>query len=413
MRNAVLALRDCVETNWAQRERILRSTTQARSELPEIAILTNFVSPARLPAFEHISRRLRTIVFVDTKMEGNRKWTIESGSLDVRVVRSISVPITYRHPLGFREKSYLHLPYGLFFSLLTARPERILSGELGMRTAIACIYKLLRPKVKLVVWSEGTPHTDIPRGIVRKWWRKALVKFPDTFVATSSGAKELLEMYGVPESRERLSFLASGFSPPSEAPDRNSIQRRRLLYSGSLNARKGVRRFVDALVAVQSTSSCSVELWFVGYGPDERYLRDLSLPRNLSFRFFGYVSFERMPEIYRECGILVLPTLADVWGLVTNEAMMYGMPVLGSRYAQSVCDLVTDGKTGWTFFPDNRAEMEQAIRAALSASDEELRVMGKAAQERAEGLTPELFGEGLLAAFRTIDTGSIHNERLS
>jgi len=94
----------------------------------------------------------------------------------------------------------------------------------------------------------------------------------------------------------------------------------------------------------------------------------------------------------------VFPTLADVWGLVTNEAMMHGMPVLGSRYAGSVCDLITDHETGWTFTPDNRMEMERAIRSALSTSAEELEEMGMAARRRSEKLTPEAFADSLVGA---------------
>jgi glycosyltransferase involved in cell wall biosynthesis len=381
----------------------MKKTMQGRAESVDMAILTNFVPPARLPVFQYISRRLRTIIFVDTEMENNRKWTLQNDKLHIHVVRSLSVPVTYTHPQGFREKSYLHLPYGLFFCLLAARPKRILSGELGMRTAIACLYKILRPSVRLIVWTEGTAHTDAPRGILRKWWRKVLVKIPDNFIAVSSGAKELMESYGVPERRLRMSLFVSGFDPPLHIPARDMIQQRRLLYCGRLNELKGVRGFVDALVSVQSSLNRPVELWFVGYGSDEKYLRDLPLPHNLSFRFLGYVPFERITEIYCQCGILVFPTLSDVWGLVTNEAMMYGMPVLGSRYAQSVCDLVTDGKTGWTFVPDNRAEMEHAIHAALSASEEELHAMGKAAHQRVENCTPEVFAEDVLNAFKAID----------
>jgi hypothetical protein len=365
----------------------------------EVAILTNFIPPTRLPAFQFIARQLNTRLFLDTDMEDNRKWTVETGGLNAHVVWGLSLPVYYRHPQGFREKSYLHLPLGLFWSLLKANPQRIISGELGFRTGIACLYRVLRPKTQLVVWVEGTPHTDASRGRLRRWWRSLIVRIPDCFLATSTGAKELLISYGVPEKLVHVAFLLTSFYPPPRVPDRDSTQRRRLLYCGALNERKGVRKFVEALVSVFPALGVAVELWFAGEGPDEAFLRSLPLPPGLSFRFLGFVPFERMPETYKQCGVLVFPTLADVWGLVVNEAMMYGLPVLGSRYAQSVCDLVTDGQTGWTFLPDDPASVESAIRIALSAGNEELENMGSAARKSIEHLTPEAFGDDLLRCF--------------
>jgi glycosyltransferase involved in cell wall biosynthesis len=368
----------------------------------EVAILTNFIPPTRLPAFQAISNRFQATFFVDTAMEDNRQWAVENEGLDVRIVWGVSVPISYRHPQGFRDSSYLHLPCGLLGALLAAKPERVISGELGLRTGIACLYKMLRPSIRLVVWTEGTPHTDGPRGVLRKWWRRMIAQIPDRFVAVSSGAKTLLESYGVPEDRVQLSYFVSGFYPPPQVPVRDPCQRRRLLHSGSLNERKGIRGFVDVLASIAQALDHPVELWFAGTGPEESYLRSMPLPHGLTFRFLGFVPFEQMPDVYRQCGILVFPTLADVWGLVTNEAMMYGMPVLGSRYAGSVCDLITDYETGWTFTPDNRMEMERAIRIALSTNAEELEEMGMAARRRAEKLTPEAFADSLVdALFQT------------
>ena len=364
----------------------------------ELVILTNFVPPTRLPAFQHISRRFRTKILVDTAMEGNRQWAVRTEGIEVRVVPGISIPILYRHPQGFREKSYLHFPFGLLGALFAEKPKYMISGELGFRTGIACLYKMLRPSVRLVVWTEGTLHTDGPRGMIRKWWRRLLVRIPDRFVAVSTGAKSLLSSYGVPNDRIRMTFFVSGFYPPVQPPAREPIQRRRLLHSGRLNELKGVKSFAEALASVVPSVQGPVELWFVGQGPDESYLRNMKLPPGLSFRFLGFVPYERMPEVYQQCGILAFPTLADVWGLVTNEAMNSGMPVLGSRYAQSVCDLVTNNETGWTFLPDDRPDMERAIREALSCDFSELERKGNLAWEAVKNMSPESFAEELIAS---------------
>ena len=63
---------------------------------------------------------------------------------------------------------------------------------------------------------------------------------------------------------------------------------------------------------------------------------------------------ERMAEVYAKASLFAFPTLADEWGVVVNEAMAAGLPVLGSIYSQAVEELVEDGVSGWVFRPMNR-----------------------------------------------------------
>jgi glycosyltransferase involved in cell wall biosynthesis len=93
--------------------------------------------------------------------------------------------------------------------------------------------------------------------------------------------------------------------------------------------------------------------------------------------------------VYADAGILAFPTLADEWGLVVNEAMAAGLPVLGSLYGQSVEELVTDGETGWTFRPDHVDEFDAALGRALATPAAELDRMRAVARGRAARLTPE------------------------
>jgi glycosyltransferase involved in cell wall biosynthesis len=105
-----------------------------------------------------------------------------------------------------------------------------------------------------------------------------------------------------------------------------------------------------------------------------------------------------MPEIYADAGVLAFPTLADEWGLVVNEAMAAGVPVLGSRYSQAVEELVDDGRTGWTFHPDRHDECVAAIDRALTAPEEDLAVMRHACRERIAAFSYEAVAERMVGA---------------
>jgi glycosyltransferase involved in cell wall biosynthesis len=94
----------------------------------------------------------------------------------------------------------------------------------------------------------------------------------------------------------------------------------------------------------------------------------------------------------------VFPTLSDEWGLVVNEAMASGLPVLGSKYSQAVEDLVEDGRTGWTFAPDNVAEVDSGIRRALQETEATIRAMGQLAREAVACVSPACGANAMLAA---------------
>jgi len=149
-------------------------------------------------------------------------------------------------------------------------------------------------------------------------------------------------------------------------------------------------------------SERNAELWVVGDGLARGSLRALSLPPNVSVRWVGNVSYEELPGLYAQAGILAFPTLSDEWGVVVNEAMSAGLPVLGSVYSQAVEELVVDGVTGWRFRPDQPSEMDAALEQALSARLDTLEAMREAGRLRVKDLTPDGVKDRILEAVRYV-----------
>src|SRR5207249_4625429 len=108
-------------------------------------------------------------------------------------------------------------------------------------------------------------------------------------------------------------------------------------------------------------------------------------------------------------GILAFPTLADEWGIVVNEALASGLPVLGRVYSQAVEELVRDGKNGWTFRPDRSDELFAALDRALTAPKTRLDEMRAEARRSVEHLTAEFVGQRIVDAIRLARAGR-HDE---
>ena len=77
-----------------------------------VVILMNFVPPHQLPVLCELSKRVgKLTVLISTPMEPNRDWAVEWGDLDVQVQKSVTVNRLWRHPSGFAEDNYVHIPW--------------------------------------------------------------------------------------------------------------------------------------------------------------------------------------------------------------------------------------------------------------------------------------------------------------
>jgi glycosyltransferase involved in cell wall biosynthesis len=114
--------------------------------------------------------------------------------------------------------------------------------------------------------------------------------------------------------------------------------------------------------------------------------------------FAGFRQIEELPAFYSAAGAFVHPALEEPWGLVINEAMASGLPILSSRNVGATEELVVEGETGFLFDPMNVEEMAAALLRMADMPEARRREMGSAAQAMLERKAPKrAFGEGLKA----------------
>ncbi len=269
-----------------------------------------------------------------------------------------------------------------------------------MRTLQAAIYRRLNPNSRLIIWATLSDITERGRGLLRNCLRHVLLRSAEAVIVNGESGARHVQKYGVsrketflaPYTTDLRSFLAL---PATRAPE----SRHRMLYVGALTERKAILPFLIQLAGwAKAHHTQRVELHVAGNGPLRTDIECFDRPPNLEVRCLGPVSYEQLPGLYSEYGLLAFPTLADEWGMVVTEAMASGIPVLGSLYSQAVEELVSNGENGWTFRPDRREEMDVALDSALNASDNLLNRMAESARAGVREITPSAVAERIMSA---------------
>lgn len=370
-----------------------------------VALLQNFIAPYRIPLYERLRDRGAALkVFVSTPMESDRDWKVDWGTLDVVVQKNVTLHRKHRDPLGFVRRLQIHIPYDTIAQLWRFRPSAVISVELGPRTLQAAIYKMLRPSTRFLIWCKLSEHSERGWGKIRHALRRFLLARADCVLVNGESGARYVARFGVPDAdivRINQPVDVAMFSAVKR--ERQETQATRLLCCGVLSARKGVVPFLQQLdVWARTHPARPLELWWLGDGELRPALEGFACAPNLAQRFLGAVPYADLPNWYSQTDILAFPTLLDEWGLVVNEAMASGLPVLGSLYAQAVTELVDEGVNGWIFDPTDDASVQAALDKVFTTPPDELVRMREAARARIAALTPDTAAAKIFEALHSL-----------
>jgi glycosyltransferase involved in cell wall biosynthesis len=373
-----------------------------------IAFLTNIIAPYWKSIFDALSRRYTHLrVLVSARTEPNRHWNVDWSGLDVVVQKTVTLRRCWRHPKGFTEPIYLHLPLDTTRQLRSFRAQVIISNEMGFRTLLALLYRKMHTDSRLVLWAEMAQSTEQGRGRIRGLLRGFVSKNADSFVVPGESGARYLRTLGVDHRKIfRIPYTTDVERFASCPLTRDEPRGRTLLYVGQLIERKGLLPFLRTLTKwATANPDRVVRFVLAGDGPLRGKLEREAIPPNLSLTLLGDVAYANLPSVYADAGIFVFPTLADTWGVVVNEALASGLPVLGSVASQAVEELIQDGRNGWVFDPDNNDGIYDAIHRCMNASHTTLNWIRRCARETAMQFTPDYVADRIHAVVTSV-TGS-------
>ncbi len=348
----------------------MSSSDVESSRKPRLAVLVNTIAPYRLPIYAALAKEFETTV-LHGGYEPNRSWKVKSGpSFQSRKVWTLQVPTRKETGTnGVCDTCYVHLNLGLLWELPRYRPDVLISNELGLRTIIALIYAWIF-RIPLWVWWGGTLHSERNICGQRKLLRRYLPKAIDRWISYGATSTEYLEHLGVPREHilqiqncvQQEKFQAEPATPGDWFPDSPGPM---LLSTGQLIERKGMDKLIRACGRLAAKGR-EFTLVLVGSGCEYESLQALAREHNLQhFHILPEKPQAVLNQLYRRADAFIFPTLEDVWGLVVNEALWAGCPVLCSTYAGCAPELVPQENV---FDPMSAESFDAALEKIFNGS---------------------------------------------
>ncbi|MDP3597004.1 MAG: glycosyltransferase family 4 protein, partial [Nitrospirota bacterium] len=173
-----------------------------------------------------------------------------------------------------------------------------------------------------------------------------------------------------------------------------NLPERYFLFVGRFAPEKNVLRLLEAYARYRQTAG--LQAWglvLVGGGLQEPMLRERAQELR-DVVFAGYQQADAVSAYYGLASCLVLPSVSETWGLVVNEAMAAGLPVLVSHRCGCVPELVRAGVNGYVCDPFDIDGMARLL-GVLSSDSVDAGKMGEASRKIVALYTPETWAQSL------------------
>ncbi|MBE6584946.1 MAG: glycosyltransferase, partial [Ruminococcaceae bacterium] len=382
-----------------QGQRILSFMGIVDNPAKKVLFMTNIPSPYRVDFFNLFGRHCDLTVAFEREVATNRdaRWERQETKNFKKIYANVK---PWKDELS-RGKGLVELIRKNLYDIV------IFSGY-GSPAARRAIAYCRRKKIPYYIEYDGAFNK---KDLVHKYLaKKYLVKEAKGHFITCRELEEYLARLGV--SRKRLlkypfsSLNASDIlTTPCSAEERAALKTELgikdscvALSVGQFIPRKGFDVLMKAMAAMKNTC----DFYIVGGTPPPKYLQmkeKLGLDR---LHFLDFMSKEELKRWYRACDIFVLPTREDIWGLVINEAMANGAPVVATNRCIAALELIEEGTNGYVVpIEDERALAE---KLDVLVENPELRAhMAEANLKKIRAYTIESMAEAHIAHLKRIE----------
>lgn len=325
----------------------------------KVLVLSSYPAPYRVGVFKELSNYYDLETYFDTCSNENRssEWFCKSGDFSFSILDNDEARQRFKQALKNIKD---------FDFLLAYDPAR--------KPTIKAIFKCRIHSVPYYVNNDGA---ILRPNIFRDMIKRFLFKGASACFSSGRSATEYFKYYGIPEERipvHNFSSLTKGdiLLKPVSKEEKSKLRRqlniedkKTVITVGQFIHRKGF----DVLLKAWKQADDKAQLLIIGGGDEqisyEKFVKENGLQ---NVRIIGFMQKEELFKYYCASDIFVLPTREDVWGLVVNEAMAVGLPVITTDNCNAGLELIENGINGYIVPVENDNELAEKILYLLSDS---------------------------------------------
>lgn len=316
----------------------------------EVLYLTNIPSPYRVDFFNELGKICELTVLFEKKSASDREWIAENAKYYKEIYLS---GITTGADTCFCPSVIKHLSNKQY--------DHIIVGGYSTPTGMVAIEYMRRKKIPFILNCDGGIIKDDKKKIKRI--KEYFISSANYWLSPSDYATNYLIHYGARKEKIfKYPFTSLKKIDILDCPPSNSekeIYRKELgmtedkivIGVGSFIYRKGFDVLLKASVYFQSNTG----VYIIGGKPTEEYIKFVKDNDLSNIHFLNFKGKEDLTKYYKAADVFVLPTRYDVWGLVINEAMANGLPIVTTDKCVAGLELVEKGVNGYVV-PTNEAD---------------------------------------------------------
>ncbi|MDF1561377.1 MAG: glycosyltransferase family 4 protein [Bacteroidales bacterium] len=264
------------------------------------------------------------------------------------------------------------------------QPDVVFAGAIAFPSGAAGVRWAVEHKKRVVIF-DNARLADVPRSWLVDFIKKKIYSCTDAVLCPSKAWMSTFTYFGFKESQifYGLNVVDNSFWQNQDSTESHKSTSGYILTIGRQIPKKNFLSLLNAYQGYIANTVNPRELILVGDGPEHELLVDFVKKNRLNtVKFLPFKSQDELKNIYQRADCFVLPSKhGETWGLVVNEAMVSGLPVLVSNQIGCASTLVKDGMNGYTFSPDNVNELTELLLKMDGLSVRERLEMGEKSKE--------------------------------
>jgi glycosyltransferase involved in cell wall biosynthesis len=349
--------------------------------LPRLAILTSHPIQYYAPLFRELAQKIDLHVFF-----AHRATPAEQGRAGFSTAFEWDVDLTSGYEHSFLQNRAKSPGTDHFFGCDTRQiGEHLREGRFNvllvtgwhLKTYLQGLFAAKRLGIPVMVRGDsqlGMQRSLLKTAVKALCYPSFLRQF-DAALYVGERSRAYLRHYGFPSSRQFFSphcvdtkWFAARATPEARALARNHWGIRHdakvVLFAGKLIP---IKRPLDVVAATAQLKSKGMTIEFIvaGSGPLENAIREQASALGVRIHMLGFQNQTLMPNAYAASDLLVLPSISETWGMVANEALACGRPIVVSDAVGCAPDLIGDSGVGRVFPMGNTAALVDAIAAVF------------------------------------------------